>query len=37
MSADGLCLGVLTDREIGLAVIPGTVPEPGHARFRDTP
>jgi hypothetical protein len=37
MGADGLCLGVLTGREIGLAEIPGTVPEPGHARPRDTP
>jgi hypothetical protein len=37
MGAKGLCLGVLTDREIGLAVIPGMVPEPGHARFRDIP
>jgi len=26
MGADGLCLGVLTGREIGLAEIPGTVP-----------
>lgn len=37
MSADGLCLGVLTVREIGLAEIPGTVPESEHARPRDTP
>ena len=37
IGADGLCLGVLTGREIGLAEIPGTVPESDHARSRDTP
>lgn len=36
MGAEGLCLGVLTGREIGLAAIPGTVPESDHARPRET-
>jgi hypothetical protein len=35
MGADGLCLGVLTAREIGQAEIPGTVPESDHARPRE--
>jgi len=36
MRATGLCLGVLTGREIGLAENPGTVPESDHARPRET-
>lgn len=35
MGATGLCLGVRTGGEFGLAVIPGKVPEPGHARSRE--
>mgnify|MGYP001426011533 CR=1 FL=1 len=35
--ATGLCPGVLTGREIGLAEIPGTVPESDHARSREIP